>query len=208
MSLETKAAKFIKQFEGYSDNAYWDVNAYRLGYGSDTIELSNGTHRRVQPNDVTTRAMAEKDLARRVSTDFIPAAISKVGIEYWNKLPDNTKIALADIAYNYGTITKQAIIEAARSGNLSTLADAIISSTYNDNGGQPEGVRNKLRERRAEEAMMVRKDALGGSLTSGGMLARGLTMPKKDLMIKIAIGTGIAATAIILSVILYKRFKK
>ena len=32
-----RAEQIIAQFEGFRETPYWDVNAYRTGYGSDTI---------------------------------------------------------------------------------------------------------------------------------------------------------------------------
>lgn len=197
MSLQTQAAEFIKQFEGYSDNAYWDVNAWRIGHGSDTIELPNGTHRNVLQSDVTTRELAAKDLARRISGEYIPKVSGKIGADYWNKLPDNSKIALLDIAYNYGNITKNAIVEAARSGSKNKLALAIVESTYNDNAGLSQNVRELLRGRRAKEAALVKVGVNVGDI-------------KKKISTPVIIGA-IAVGTIglgILTVYLFKRFSK
>lgn len=152
MSLESDAAIFIKKFESYSSKPYWDVNAYRLGHGSDTITFPDGTYRKVQKTDVTTREMAQKDLERRLSKEFIPKVKSQVGEPSWSNLPDPAKVSLISLAYNYGSITKQAIIDAARSGNVEKLSKSIVDSTYNDNKKLSEKVRNALRERRAHEA--------------------------------------------------------
>lgn len=152
MSLETDAAIFIKKFEGYSSKPYWDVNAYRLGHGSDTITFPDGSFRKVQKTDITTREMAQKDLERRLKKEFIPKVKSQVGEPSWSNLPDPAKVSLISLAYNYGSITKQAIIDAARSGNVESLSKAIVDSTYHDNKKLSEKVRNSLRDRRAHEA--------------------------------------------------------
>lgn len=155
MNLESAAAEFIKQFEGYTSYAIWDVNAWRIGHGSDTIELPDGTHRRVLKTDNTTSALAAKDLARRIKDEFLPKVSNKIGYPYWEKLPASAKISLLSIGYNYGNITKQAIVDAARTGNMQNLSHAIISSTYNDNSSQSQKVREALRDRRAKEAAFV-----------------------------------------------------
>ncbi len=152
MSLEQNSAKFVKMFEGYTPTATWDVNAYRIGHGSDTITLPNGTYRKVVQGDVTTPDLAEKDLERRLAQEFIPKARATIGPTYWDKLPEQAQMALVSIAYNYGNITKQAIIDAARAGNMLSLSLAIVASTYNDNAGI-------LRGRRAQEAALVRSAA-------------------------------------------------
>ena len=35
-------AELLKKYEGFNRVAVWDVNAYRIGYGSDTIPNSTG----------------------------------------------------------------------------------------------------------------------------------------------------------------------
>lgn len=152
MDLEKIAKDLIKSFEGFTPKAMWDVNAYRIGYGTDTIELPNGTHRKVLKTDVTTEFYAEKDLQRRVSQEFIPRTKGQIGEPYWSNLPVNAKAALVSLAYNYGSITKPPIIVAAKSGDVNKLAKAIVDSTYNDNQNLTERVRNALRERRRKEA--------------------------------------------------------
>lgn len=185
MTLETASAEFITQFEGYAEHAMWDVNAWRIGHGSDTIELPNGTHRKVLQTDVTTREMAAKDLARRIRDEFIPKVQSKIGIPYWAKLPISAKIALLDIAYNYGNLTKQAIVDAARSGDMNKLAQAFVSSTLNDNASQSLSVRNALKDRRAKEAAFIKSNPGAGAkgsylvpvvIASSVVLATGITL--------------------------------
>jgi GH24 family phage-related lysozyme (muramidase) len=156
MSLESNSAIFIKKFEGYSDKAYWDVNSYRIGHGSDTITLSNGTYRKVAKGDVTTRDLAQKDLERRLGKEFIPKVKKQIGETSWNKLPEPAQIALLSLAYNYGSITKQVIIDSAKNGDLDKLSKAIVDSTYNDNKSLSEKMREVLRKRREEEANMVK----------------------------------------------------
>lgn len=152
MSLETDAAIFIKKFEGYSSKSYWDVNAYRIGHGSGTITFPDGSYRKVQKTDVTTREMAQKDLERRLSKEFIPKVKAQIGEPSWSNLPDPAKVSLISLAYNYGSITKQSIIDAARSGDIDRLSTVIVDSTYNDNAKLSEKVRNVLRDRRVKEA--------------------------------------------------------
>lgn len=149
------AAEFIAKKEGFSPRAIWDVNAWRIGYGSDTHTDANGNVRRVLEGDITTQEAAQRDLERRLSQEFTPKVISKIGLQTWNKLPIEARIAFLSLAYNYGTVTKSAIIRAAQSGNLAELARVWIEATYNDNKRLPENVRNALRRRRAEEAALI-----------------------------------------------------
>lgn len=170
MELKQEAAEFIKQFEGFTPIAKWDENAFRIGYGSDTITLPNGTYRKVVSGDTTTPELAKIDLARRIDYEFIPRAKKQIGSDAWDRLPNASKVALLSLSYNYGSITKQLILSAAKEGNVTKLAKAIVDSTYNDNAKLSEGKRNALRSRRAKEAQYALTD-LGGKnnrlLTSG-----------------------------------------
>ena len=152
------AMNFIKDFEGFNETAVWDVNAWRIGYGSDTITLNNGTFRKVVSGDRTTKANAEKDLKRRIP-EFEKKVINYLesyGIQkrYWNALPDPAKIGLLSFAYNYGNIVKNSIRQAIKTGNVDLIADAVITSTINDNKGTP--YYNGLRKRRKKEADLIR----------------------------------------------------
>jgi len=175
MTLADKAAEFIKKFEGFTPTAKWDVNAYRIGHGSDTIELPNGTFRKVISSDVTTRELAAKDLSRRISSEFIPRVKRQIGDEYWDQLPQPSQVALLSLAYNYGSITKEAIINAAKEGNVMKLAKAIVDSTYNDNSKLPESTRNALRSRRSQEAEFALTD-LGNNKKKAFMVIGGILL--------------------------------
>jgi hypothetical protein len=59
----TTAAEFIAGFEGFSKRAYWDVNAYRLGYGSDT---EGPEQTRVTEGMETTKERALQNLSARI----------------------------------------------------------------------------------------------------------------------------------------------
>lgn len=193
MTPEAAAAEVIKHFEGKwvcPKTAYWDVNAYRLGYGSDTIELSNGSHRKVLKGDCTTEQLAVKDLTRRIKNEFMPKVAAQIGEPYWSKLPIGAKAALTSIGYNYGSITKPAIIAAARTGDVHKIADAVLATTLGDNGGVNDN-------RRRTEAQIIR-DSKKMTLTNGPISNKPL--------IYASVGVGVVGLAI-LSIYLYKRFK-
>jgi GH24 family phage-related lysozyme (muramidase) len=153
MDLYLYTADILKKYERFTPVATWDVNAYRLGYGSDTITLDNGTYRKVVQGDKTTIPNATKDLARRVR-EFEKKVIKRVGSDYWNPLDNIVKGQLISMAYNYGNITKDAIIKAIHQQDNNAIADAIIKSTYNDNPGI---YQKGLRIRRKKEADAIRK---------------------------------------------------
>ena len=154
----------LRKHEGFSEGTYWDVNAHRLGYGTDTITDANGKVRRVQQGDKVSRADAERDLARRAN-DFRNGARNLIGAAAFDRLPAGAQAALTSVAYNYGSLNKlQTVVNAARSGDLQQLSKAIAAR-----GVDNEGINAK---RRREEAAAV----LGGSGTPANqsMLSDGL----------------------------------
>ena len=151
----SQSIDILKKFEGFSANAYWDVNAWRIGYGSDTITNSSGAFRKVKQGDRITQDQAALDLARRIP-EFEKVIINQVGSEAWNKLPDQAQAALISFAYNYGSIAKASLREAIKSGDLDLIADTLVSSTLNDNKKLSTAAQNALKERRAYEAEQIR----------------------------------------------------
>lgn len=131
-----QATALLKNFEGFSSKAYWDVNAYRTGYGSDTITKADGTVVKVTKDTVITREDAERDLARRTQ-EFANRARNQVLAESWDALPANVQAALTSYAYNYGRLTKdvkQAAINAAKTGDMTGLANAVRNRQTNNGG--------------------------------------------------------------------------
>jgi len=145
----------LKKFEGFSSRAYWDVNAYRIGYGSDTITSPNGSFKKVKKGDQITKEQADLDLARRIP-EFEKVIIRQVGFDAWNKLPDQAKAGLISFAYNYGSIAKKSLREAIVRGNLNEIADTLVTSTLNDNAKLSQNVREALKARRRYEAELIR----------------------------------------------------
>lgn len=148
------AASYLKKFETFTPNATYDVNAYRLGYGSDTITFPDGTWRQVEQGDSTTQQMAEKDLERRINEEFVPKVKAKIGENVYNGWGEKAQAAFISFAYNYGNIVKTAIVEAAKTMDKNLLAKVWVESTYNDNQANPQFI-SGLRKRRAEEAQMI-----------------------------------------------------
>ena len=70
----------IKELEGFADNSYYDVNAERSGFGSDTkTDPKTGKVTRITKGMTVTKEEAEADLNRRLPTEFIPSVINAVG---------------------------------------------------------------------------------------------------------------------------------
>lgn len=124
------AAQMIKGFEGFITNAKWDVNAFRVGFGSDTVTRANGAIEKVTKDTVVTLDEAERDLARRI-VEFQSGIQSAIGVDTWRSLNEAQKAALTSIAYNYGSLPK-AIVDAIESGGgPDVVAQAIARLTAN-----------------------------------------------------------------------------
>ncbi len=153
---------FLVDEEGLSEKAIWDVNAWRIGYGSDTITTRlDGDFRKVKQGDTTTDKLAQKDLERRLRTDFPNVLKRQFGEEVYNSFPMETKVALNSMAYNYGSITKPKIREAVKKANKGDMTWERVSEiwkeeTVNDNKKLSERMRKALFERRKREAEIIK----------------------------------------------------
>lgn len=122
------ASNLIAHNEGFEPRAAWDVNAYRLGFGSDT---EGPEQTPVRKGMETTRERALANLAIRVPA-FMDVVEGQVGAELYAKLGCNTKAALADMAYNYGRVPAN-VISAILSNSQNV--SAAIRTCGSDNGG-------------------------------------------------------------------------
>lgn len=95
------AAHVIGGFEGFIARAAWDVNAWRLGYGSDT---EGPEQRRVSKGMTTTRQRALQNLALRIP-QYERTIVGQIGAGAWNRLSEPARSALLSFAYNYGALT-------------------------------------------------------------------------------------------------------
>lgn len=143
-------AEVIRGFEGFRSTPYYDVNAYRAGFGSDTVTLSDGTIQQVTQGISVSVADANRDLLRRISTEFMPIAAAAAGQDRFNSFTPQQQAALTSIAYNYGEIPAR-IVEAVRAGSAEEVATA-IRSLAGDNGGIN-------RNRRFQEAALFSSQA-------------------------------------------------
>jgi uncharacterized protein (TIGR02594 family) len=137
---QNQTLDIIKKFEGYSDKPYWDVNAHRAGYGSDTTTLADGRVVKIKQGMTVTREDSERDLARRTQ-EFQNTAMKQVGQEVWNKLPPNAQAGLTSVAYNYGSLPKR-IIPAVKSGDINMIGEA-VRGLAGDNKGVNKSRRNQ-----------------------------------------------------------------
>lgn len=143
------AAALIRQFEGFRSTPYWDVNALRAGFGSDTVTLEDGSVQRVVEGTRVSVADANRDLIRRITQEFMPIAEAAAGGRFDTFTPQQ-QAALTSIAYNYGEIPDR-IAEAVRSGTDEQIAAAIRGLA-----GDNDGVN---RDRRLQEAALFTSGA-------------------------------------------------
>ena len=139
------AKELLRQREGLLTNAKYDTNAYRTGYGSDTVTQPDGTVVPVKSDTSITKDDAERDLARRTGITQNDIQ-SKIGADAWAKLTPDARVALTSTAYNYGSLP-DSVAGATKSGNPADIATAI-----NNLGGDNEGI-NAVR--RSKEASLI-----------------------------------------------------
>nr|WP_245247722.1 phage tail length tape measure family protein [Tianweitania sediminis] len=163
------AADMIKKHEGFRQTAYWDVNAYRTGFGSDTTTRSDGTIEKVTRDTVVTLADAERDLARRI-VEFQSGIQRAIGLDTWRSLSEGQQAALTSIAYNYGSLPKKIVAAIQNGGGPEAVANAIASLGV-DNGGV-----NKTRRRLEAQAYL---SSTGYSLKDAGISTSTPRAPKK-----------------------------
>src|SRR5690606_29289989 len=113
------AVDLIKEFEGFRSTPYWDVNAFRAGFGSDTVTLADGSVQRVVQGMTVSIADANRDLLRRVG-EFQGGIIADIGGERFDSFTQEQQAALTSIAYNYGSLPDR-IIEAVRTGTTADI---------------------------------------------------------------------------------------
>lgn len=131
------AAEMIRGFEGFITNAKWDVNAFRVGFGSDTVTRANGMIEKVTEDTVVTLADAERDLSRRL-LEFQSGIQDAIGVDTWNALNEAQKAALSSIAYNYGSLPSSIVKAIEGNGGPQAVAQAIARLSSNPGRRQQE----------------------------------------------------------------------
>jgi len=120
------ASSMIRQFEGFRATSYLDKgadNKHRIGFGSDTITKADGTVVPVTPGMTVSKADAERDLERRIKTEFAPRAQKAAG-GWWKGASEGQRAALISLTYNYGNVPKS-VREALKTGDNNKIAAAI-----------------------------------------------------------------------------------
>lgn len=130
----------LRHEEGFRETPYWDVNAWRVGYGSDTVTLADGRSVKVTPGMKITREDAERDLDYRLTSREGAQVRSQVGAA-WESLAPNVQAALYSVGYNYGSLPDN-VVDAVKTGDISSVAAAVGGLDAN-------------KERRRREAAMI-----------------------------------------------------
>jgi GH24 family phage-related lysozyme (muramidase) len=124
---EAAAAAMIRKFEGFRPEAYWDVNAFRTGYGSDTTTRSNGMIERVTSETIVTLDEAEADLSRRIM-EFQAGIQAAIGAERWRAMTADQQAALTSVAYNYGSLPKSVVSAIQGGGNVGNAIGSLSAN--------------------------------------------------------------------------------
>jgi GH24 family phage-related lysozyme (muramidase) len=140
------AKAILRKKEGFRDTPYWDVNADRIGYGSDTITRADGTVERVTKGSRVSKEDAERDLDRRVR-EFERTVVGQVGAREWGAMPASAQAALISVAYNYGRLPAN-VANAVKSGDVQAVASAVEARASDNDGINA--------RRRREEASVIR----------------------------------------------------
>lgn len=147
------AFNIIKKFEGYEEKPYWDENAYRAGFGSDTVTLADGSIQKITQGMTVPMSDAVRDLTRRVE-EFGNIARDQVGGNRFDAFSPQQQGVLTSIAYNYGDLKSTGILDTIQKGTVDQIAEA-IRSLASHNGGVNTG-------RRTQEATLFES---GGDFT-------------------------------------------
>ena len=150
------AAALIRDKEDFRATPYYDVNAFRAGFGSDTITLSDGTIQQVVQGMTVSVADANRDLMRRITTEFMPRAAAASGGRF-DSFTAQQQAALTSLAYNYGTIPDRVAEVMQSGGTIAEIAEA-IRGLGSDGPFRPDGTPVN-RQRRIEEAALFESTA-------------------------------------------------
>ena len=186
------AADMIAGFEGFIGKAKWDRNAFRAGFGSDTVtDPVTGQVTKISAGMNVSRDAAKADLQRRVATEFMPRVAAAVGAA-WGQFSASAKAAMTSMAYNYGSLPKD-VLAAARSGDASAVAAAMrahaMDGAKNDPTGATRGI--NARRRYAEASAVL----TGGAANDNGSAGSGLSVAGNRAGVALAANGGAVSSA-------------
>lgn len=141
--VSSNVSELIKGYESFRSTPYYDVNAYRVGYGSDTVTLADGSIQKVVQGMKISVADANRDLTRRIG-EFQSTIQGQIGSTTFGAMNESQQAALTSIAYNYGSLPER-IVSAIRTGSTENVYNA-IKGLASDNGGINAGRRRSEAE--------------------------------------------------------------
>lgn len=133
------AKAIIRDMEGFREKAYWDVNHWRAGYGSDTFTNGDGSVGTVQKGSTVSRAQAEADLDRRIQ-GYFETLIRMIGNDRFANLTGPQQGAMASLLHNYGAGELKpggdlgGVLNALKTGTAQAVAGE-IAKLASHNGG-------------------------------------------------------------------------
>ncbi len=135
------SAKLLRDRENFAPTPYADMtnrggksvnSGYRIGFGSDTITLADGSIQKVVQGMRVSVTDANRDLYRRIG-EFQKTVQGQVSAQAFNAMTPQQQGALTSIAYNYGKLPDR-LVEVIKSGTDEQIA-AAIRALGSDNGG-------------------------------------------------------------------------
>jgi GH24 family phage-related lysozyme (muramidase) len=156
-SVTKQAAAILRREESFSSQPGYDVNNWRVGFGSSTITKPDGTVIKLpadkfdQPNIKISIQDAERDLQRRLRDEFVPRTIKSIG-PVASELNNATIAALTSVTYNYGTLPGS-VVTACQTKDVKQIANAVRKLSSN-------------KRRRNREANWIESSMSGGAATN------------------------------------------
>jgi tape measure domain-containing protein len=143
-----KAMALLKNMEQFRADPYRDSDGrLRIGFGSDTVTLADGTIQKVVAGMHIAVEDANRDLARRVG-EFSDRVKGQIGADKFGQFNPDQQAALTSIAYNYGSLPDR-LVAAIKGGGIEDIANA-IRGLANDKpfraNGEPINKKRRLSE--------------------------------------------------------------
>jgi tape measure domain-containing protein len=136
-SMEASKA-LLRDREGFQPTGKWDNNAFRAGFGSDTITLADNSVHKITEGMRVSVEDANRDLERRIG-EFQNVVTRQIGPERFQSFTAQQQAALTSVAYNYGSLPDR-ILGAVRTGTNDEISTAIKGL-----GGDNQGVNRNRR---------------------------------------------------------------
>ena len=173
-TYDRRFAKLLRSYEGLETKAYRDAKGIpTIGMGATYYPKGFRLQGAVKMGDVITEEEAYQIKEAHIR-EHRKRLTRQIGVDNYNKLPNNVKAALESIVFNYGSIdeiTKRLVMEGLRTGDYNKLADD-IENRLGKHDMQPDG-KGLNQHRRTDEANIIRS----GKSTRSGIEFRRTVVP-------------------------------